>query len=225
MIPIFIGYDTRETIAYHVCVNSIIRHSSSFLGFHPLAPNTIKSYQESHSDGSNNFIYSRFLIPHLMGYKGWALFIDGDMLVRSDITELWNMRDDTKAVMVVKHDYKTRMAEKYLGAKNENYPRKNWSSVILWNCGHDANRAVTPEFVQNATGAQVHRFTWLSDDLIGDLPIEWNWLPDEFGHNDDAKLLHFTLGVPCFHDFAMSPMADEWHRERIYTEYSLQKGL
>jgi hypothetical protein len=225
MIPIFIGYDTRETIAYHVCTNSIIRHSSSLLGFHPLAPNTIKSYQESHGDGSNNFIYSRFLIPHLMDYKGWALFIDGDMLVRSDITELWNMRDDTKAVMVVKHDYKTRMTEKYLGAKNENYPRKNWSSVILWNCGHEANRVVTPDFVQNATGAQVHRFTWLPDELIGDLPIEWNWLPDEFGHNDNAKLLHFTLGAPCFHDFATSPMADEWHRERIHVDYALQKGI
>lgn len=225
MIPVFIGYDTRETVAYHVCANSIIRHSSSLVGLHPLAPNTIKTYEEKHTDGSNNFIYSRFLIPHLMNYNGWAIFLDGDMLVREDITELWNMRDESKAVMVVKHDYKTRLTEKYLGAKNENYPRKNWSSVILWNCGHEANRVVTPEFVQNATGAQVHRFTWLHDDLIGELPIEWNWLPDEFGRNDNAKLLHFTLGTPCFHDFATSPMADEWHREKIYTDYSLQRGM
>lgn len=225
MIPVFIGYDTRETVAYHVCANSIIRHSSSLVGLHPLAPNTIKTYEEKHTDGSNNFIYSRFLIPHLMYYNGWAIFLDGDMLIREDITELWNMRDESKAVMVVKHDYKTRLTEKYLGAKNENYPRKNWSSVILWNCGHEANRVVTPEFVQNATGAQVHRFTWLHDDLIGELPIEWNWLPDEFGRNDDAKLLHFTLGTPCFHDFATSPMADEWHREKIYTDYSLQRGM
>lgn len=225
MIPIFIGYDTRETVAYHVCANSVIRHSTSLLSFHPLAPNNLKTYQETHTDGSNNFIYSRFLIPHLMEYKGWAIFLDGDMLIRDDITELWNMRDESKAVMVVKHDYKTRMTEKYLGAKNENYPRKNWSSVILWNCGHPANRVVTPDFVSAATGAQVHRFTWLSDELIGELPIEWNWLPDEFGKNENAKLLHYTLGTPCFHEFATTPMGDEWHRERILTDYSQQRGL
>jgi len=158
----------------------------------------LSGYEEKHTDGSNHFIYSRFLIPHLMNYKGWALFLDGDMILRDDITELWNMRDESKAVMVVKHDYKTRMTEKYLGAKNENYPRKNWSSVILWNCGHEANRGVTPEFVQNSTGAQVHRFTWLDDSLIGELPIVWNWLPDEFGENKHAKL---------------------------YMDYSLQRGL
>jgi lipopolysaccharide biosynthesis glycosyltransferase len=225
MIPVFIGYDARESVAYHVCTNSIIRHSSSLVSLHPLALHNLKGYEEKHTDGSNHFIYSRFLIPHLMGYKGWAIFLDGDMILRDDITELWNLRDESKAVMVVKHDYKTRLTEKYLGARNENYPRKNWSSVILWNCGHEANRVVTPEFVSNATGAQVHRFTWLTDDLIGELPIEWNWLPDEFGVNTEAKLLHFTLGTPCFHDFADSPMAEEWHRERIYTDYSQQHGL
>lgn len=225
MIPIFIGYDSRESTAYHVCANSIIRQSSAPVSLNPLSLNLLKGYEEKHTDGSNHFIYSRFLIPHFMDYKGWAIFMDGDMILRDDVVKLWEMRDDSKAVMVVKHDYKTRLTEKYLGAKNENYPRKNWSSVILWNCGHEANRVVTPEFVSNATGAQVHRFTWLSDDLIGELPIEWNWLPDEFGENKDAKLLHFTLGTPCFHDFADSPMASEWHRERIFMDYSLQHGM
>jgi hypothetical protein len=225
MIPIFIGYDKREAAAYHVCANSIIRNATSPISLNPLSLNLLKGYEEKHSDGSNHFIYSRFLIPHLMGYKGWAIFMDGDMILRDDITKLWDMRDESKAVMVVKHDYKTRMTEKYLGSKNENYPRKNWSSVILWNCGHEENRIVTTDFVSNATGAQVHRFTWLEDSLIGELPIEWNWLPDEFGKNEDAKLLHFTLGTPCFHDFADSPMAEEWHRERIYTDYSQQHGL
>jgi lipopolysaccharide biosynthesis glycosyltransferase len=225
MIPIFIGYDTREAIAYHVCSNSIIRHSTEMVSLHPLSLNLLAGYEEQHTDGSNHFIYSRFLIPSLMNYKGWALFIDGDMILRDDISKLWNMRDESKAVMVVKHDYKTRMTEKYLGAKNENYPRKNWSSVILWNCGHEANRTVTPQFVQSATGAQVHRFTWLDDDLIGELPIEWNWLPDEFGENKDAKLLHYTLGTPCFHDFADTPMGNEWHRENIYTNYAEQINM
>jgi hypothetical protein len=225
MINIFIGYDHREAIAYHVCANSIIRHSSKPVSLTPLALKNMQDYEEKHTDGSNQFIYSRFIVPHLMEYKGWAIFMDGDMLLRDDIKKLWALRDETKAVMVVKHNYKTKLSEKYLGAKNEDYPRKNWSSVILWNCGHPANAVVTPEFVQNATGAQVHRFTWLDDSLIGDLPIEWNWLPDEFGANHDAKLLHYTLGTPSFHDFATTPMGDEWHRERIYTDYCLQRNL
>lgn len=226
MIPIFIGYDQRETIAYHVCTNSIIRHSSTPLAISPLALNTLEGYEEKHNDGSNHFIYSRFLIPHLMDYKGWAIFMDGDMILRDDITELWNMRDDSKAVMVVKHDYKTKMAEKYMGAKNENYPRKNWSSVILWNCGHEANKTVTPEYVQNATGAQVHRFSWLDDELIGEIPTEWNWLDIEYDHNPNAKLIHYTLGLPGFVEFAdKGSFADEWHREAMYTKYIAQRGM
>ena len=226
MIPVFIGYDPREAIAYHVCSNSIIRRTSTPVSTTALALNTIKEYQETHTDGSNQFIYSRFLVPHLMNYTGWAIFIDGDMILRDDITKLWELRDETKAVMVVKHDYKTKMSEKYLGAKNDNYPRKNWSSVILWNCGHPSNAAITPAFVQGATGAQVHRFTWLTDDLIGELPKEWNWLDVEYDHNVDAKLVHYTLGTPCFNEFADSgDFANEWHRERIYTEYCLQRNL
>jgi len=192
MINIFIGYDPREAIAYHVCTNSIIRRSSQPVALNPLALNALKGYDEKHTDGSNHFIYSRFLVPHLMNYKGWAIFIDGDMIVRDDINELWEMRDDTKAVMVVKHDYQTKMAEKYLGA----------------------------------TGAQVHRFTWLTDDLIGELPKEWNWLDVEYDWNPHAKLVHYTLGTPCFHEFSdQGNFANEWHKERIYTEYCLQRGL
>jgi hypothetical protein len=111
---------------------------------------------------------------------------------------------------------------KYLGSRNQDYPRKNWSSVVLWNCGHPANTAVTPQFIETATGAQLHRFTWLDDSQIGELPIEWNWLPDEFGPNEDAKLLHFTLGTPCFHEYADTPMSSEWHRERMLMDYSDQ---
>jgi lipopolysaccharide biosynthesis glycosyltransferase len=147
--------------------------------------------------------------------------------MRGDVKELWDMRDETKAVQVVQHDYKTKMEEKYLGAKNENYPRKNWSSVILFN--NALCKKLTPEFVQNATGAELHRFYWTgSDDLVGALPAEWNWLDIEYDYNPDAKLVHYTLGTPCFHDFAAregSSFAAEWHRERIYTEYSKQVNL
>lgn len=225
MIPIFIGYDPREAVAYHVCANSIIRQSSQPVAFSPLALNILNDYKEEHTDGSNHFIYSRFLVPHLMGYNGWAIFMDGDMLVRDDIVNLWNLREEDKAVMVVKHKYLTKMTTKYLGAKNENYPCKNWSSVILWNCAHPKNKIVTPEFIQKSTGAQLHRFTWLDPALVGQLPAEWNWLPDEYGANPGAKLCHYTLGTPSFHEFATTPMGNEWHRERIYTDYCQQHDL
>lgn len=222
MIPIFIGYDPREAVAYHVCTNSIIRHATQPVSLTPLALNNLAGYSETHADGSNQFIYSRFLVPHLMSYRGWAIFMDGDMILRSDIAALWALRDESKAVMCVHHDYKTQAQDKYLGAKNADYPRKNWSSVVLWNCGHPSNRVLTPAFVEKATGAQLHRFTWLDDQLIGEIPITWNWLPDELGANAEAKLLHWTLGTPCFHEYANAPMAAEWHRERMLANYSLQ---
>lgn len=225
MINIFIGYDNRESIAYHVCVNSIIRTSTTPVAITPLALTTLPEYSDAQTDGSNQFIYSRFLVPSLMGYTGWAICIDGDMILRNDLTELWNLRDESKAVQVVKHNYITKSSKKYLGSLNQNYPRKNWSSVILWNCGHPSNRTVTPEFINNSTGSALHRFSWLLDTDIGELPIEWNWLPDEFGLNTDAKLLHFTLGTPCFQDFATTEMANEWHQEYIYTTYCLQHKL
>lgn len=222
-LRIFVGYDPRESTAYHVLCNSIIRHSTIPVSFHPLALKNMTSFysDKNHTDGSNQFIYSRFLVPYLSNYEGWSLFVDGDMLVRSDVADLFNFMDEEKSCIVVKHDYKTKMEEKYLGAKNENYPRKNWSSVILFN--NALCKQLTPEFVQNATGAELHRFYWTGDDnLIGELPIEWNWLSQEFGVNEDAKLVHYTLGTPSFFDFAKGEMADEWHRERQFTEYSEQ---
>jgi len=225
MIPIFVGFDPREAVAYHVFTNSIIRHSSKPVSISPLALKNLEGYSENHSDGSNQFIYSRFLVPHLMGFEGWAIFADGDMLLRSDLNELWELRDESKAVMVVKHDYETRRSIKYLGSPNQNYPRKNWSSVVLWNCGHELNKGLTPNFISNSTGAELHRFTWLPDEVIGELPIEWNWLPDEFGQNSDAKLLHFTLGTPCFFQSGDEPMANEWHSERMLTNHSDQVAL
>ncbi len=223
-IPVFVGYDPREAIAYHVCANSIIRNSSQPVAIVPVALNLFGDYSETHTDGSNHFIYTRFLVPYLCDFSGHAIFIDGDMIVRGDIAELWAQRDATKDVQVVKHDYKTRMPVKYLGAKNEDYPRKNWSSVILWNCASFPNRKLTPDFVQHATGSELHRFSWLDDTRIGELPREWNWLPDEYGPNADAKLLHYTLGTPCFQEFADTPQGNEWHRERILTEYCQQRN-
>lgn len=214
MIRIFCGYDPREPVAYHACVSSIIRHSSEPVSITPLYLPMMREYTEAHTDGSNQFIYSRFLVPHMCDYKGHAIYIDGDMIVNGDIAELWALRDTYSGVQVVKHDYKTKRNTKYLGAKNEDYPRKNWSSVILWNCAHFPNRRLTPDYISEHDGAHLHRFAWLDDDRIGELPPEWNWLVDEYPHNDQAKLLHYTLGTPCFDAFAGCDHAIEWHQER-----------
>lgn len=215
MIPIYIGYDgNAEPIAYHACANSIIRHSSEPVSIIPLnLSNFKKFYSEKHIDGSNAFIYSRFLVPYLQGWNGHAIFMDGDMIVRGDIAELWAMRSHWDAVQVIKHDYETTAPVKYLGAPNVNYPRKNWSSVILWNCGHYANRKLTPEFVQEQPGSVLHRFQWIPDERIGELPKDWGWLETEYPANYEAKLIHYTLGTPCFADYAKSDTSMYWHEE------------
>ena len=217
MLKIFIGYDPKEAVAYHTCVNSIIRHASAPISIIPLALNLLPSYNETHTDGSNNFTYTRFLVPRLADNQGWAIYIDGDMILKEDITKLYELREDDKAVMVVKHDYKTKSSIKYLGSKNLDYPRKNWSSVILWNCGHPKNLMLTPTYIKNTSGEFIHRFCWLDDTDIGGLPIEWNWLPDEHGVNQDANLLHYTLGTPCFDGRGNAPMSNFWHAEYLNT--------
>ena len=222
-IPVFVGYDPREAIAYHVCANSIIRNASAPVAIIPVALNLFTDYKETHGDNSNHFVYTRFLVPYLMDFRGRAIFIDGDMVVRGDIIELYESLQTAHDVAVVKHDYKTRMPVKYMGAPNEDYPRKNWSSVIVWDCQSYPNRRLTPDFVQKQPGSFLHRFSWIDDDRIQALPPEWNWLPDELGENTEAKLLHYTLGTPCFREFADTTQAAEWHKERALTDYCQQR--
>ena len=217
MIRIAIGFDQREAVAYHTFCQSILEKASAPVSFTPLVLGALKGFSETHTDGSNAFIYSRFLTPWLMEFNGWAIFADGDMICLDDVAKLWALRDETKAVQVVQHNYQTKAHDKYLGNKNENYPRKNWSSVILWNCAHPKHKILTPEFVMQQTGAFLHRFTWLDDSEVGALPKEWNWLTTEYEDNYQASLLHYTLGTPCFKDYANSEMSDVWHQahERI----------
>lgn len=210
MIRAFVGYDPREVVACNVFQHSVLKHATQPVAFIPLAATVVG--KDQHTDGSNDFIYSRFLTPYLCDYIGWAIFADGDMLCRDDIAKLWALRDPTKAVQVVKHEYTTRHPVKYLGAKNESYPRKNWSSVILWNCNHPAHAALTPDKVAASTGSYLHRFSWLEDKDIGELPAEWNWLVTEYPKLESAKLVHYTLGAPCFGGYHYCDYADEWHQ-------------
>lgn len=215
MIRLFVGYDSREAVAYHTFCHSVIERSSAPISITPLALRNLSDYTEGHTDGSNDFIYSRFLVPYLCNFSGWAVFADGDMLCLSDIAELWDLRDPTKAVQVVQHDYQTCEKTKYLGAKNEDYPRKNWSSVIIWNCNHPANRVLTPEFVAGQTGAFLHRFGWVEDFSIGELPVDWNWLAIEYPElkRHMPKLVHYTLGTPCFEGYHNRDFAKRWYEE------------
>ena len=210
-IKIVVGFDQREAIAYHTFSQSVLEKSSLPVLFLPLSINTLKGYKETHNDKSNDFVYSRFLTPYLHNFEGWAIFVDGDMVCQSDIKELWDLRDETKALQVVMHDYKTKFNQKYLGNTNENYPRKNWSSLILWNCSHPKHKVLTPDFISSQTGKYLHRFSWLDDEDIGELPIDWNWLAIEYPDNPKAKIIHYTLGTPCFKDYRNSEMAVTWH--------------
>lgn len=221
MINLFVGFDPREAVAYHVFCNSIIQNTSVPVQITPLVLSQLQEFNERHDDRSNDFVYSRFLTPYLSDFKGWTIFADGDMICQGDLKELIDMADPSKAVMVVKHDYQTKATQKYLGNINENYPRKNWSSVILWNCDHPKHKILTPDFVSKQTGKFLHRFSWLDDQDIGELPLEWNWLASEYRVNREAKLIHFTLGTPCFKDYKNSDMADIWYH---YYDLS-QKGF
>ena len=209
-VKIYIGFDQRESVAYHTFVQSLIDHASIPLDITPLAVKTLKGYEEKHEDKSNDFVYSRFLTPFLNDFEGWAIFADGDMICQKDIKELLDLKDDSKALQVVKHDYKTKANQKYLGNINQDYPRKNWSSVILWNCKHPKHKILTPDFIANQTGKYLHRFSWLENGDIGELPKEWNWLATEYPNNEQANIIHYTLGTPCFKDYRKTEMADIW---------------
>ena len=207
MIRIFAGYDERETQGYETFCASVKQYASQSF--------EINRVSGDQRDGTNAFTYARFVIPQLCDYKGWALFMDGsDMLMRADVAELWALRDENYAVQVVKHDYKTKHPRKYIGtemeADNLDYPRKNWSSLVLWNCAHLENKRITEKFVRFAGGSFLHRFAWIPDRLIGELPIEWNWLVKEYPYNAAAKVAHFTLGIPSFTNYQDCDYSNEW---------------
>lgn len=219
MIPLYVGFDPREAAAYHVFCQSVLEHASVPVAFIPLHGPFLSDF-DGQRDGSNAFIYSRYLIPYLSGYTGWAMFADGDMLLMSDLADIWAKRDDKYAVQVVKHDYKTKHYWKYVGTPltnaNVDYPRKNWSSVVLWNCGHPANRILSREVVTEVGGSFLHQFKWLKDEEIGSLDVEWNHLVGEYP-KAAAKIVHYTLGVPGFKHYSACDFSDEWKatRERM----------
>lgn len=206
MLRLFVGFDNREAVGFHTFVQSVIEKTSVPIQITPLTG--------EQRDGTNSFTYARFLVPYLCNYQGYALFVDGtDMLLLEDLAELWAEREPGYAVKVIKHNYETKHPVKYVGteleASNQDYPRKNWSSVILWDCASYLNRQLTPEFIDQQSGSYLHRFEWLPDDRIGSLPPEWNVLVGEEPVTD-AKLLHYTLGIPAFSHYASWDGSEQW---------------
>ena len=219
MINIFIGYDSKEKVAYNVLSHSIIQNSTKPVAITPIALNNLKDdfVRERNALSSTEFSFSRFMIPHLMNYQGWALFMDCDMILLTDIQELFDQADDKYAVMCVHHDYTPREGMKMDGQKQVLYPRKNWSSVMLFNCGHPSNKKISSSVVNdtNITGKYLHRFSWLQDSEVGQLSHEWNWLTDWYKEPQDGKpkLLHYTEGGPWFENYRDCDYHKEWKLE------------
>jgi len=213
MINIFIGYDSKEKSAFNVLSYSILKNSTKPVAITPIYLNNIKDdfVRERNNLSSTEFSFSRFIIPHLMNYQGWALFMDCDMMMRTDINELWRLRDDRYAVQVCKHDYEPKTDTKFLGQVQTKYEKKNWSSFMLMNCKKCTQ--LTPDYVNKASGLELHQFKWLeSDELIGDLPLDWNWLVGEYDYKPEAKNIHFTEGGPWFKSYENVDYADEWFK-------------
>lgn len=213
---IYIGYDSTEPIAYHVLVSSILRHASIPVSIIPLARQALgRLYTRPRaSNEATEFSLTRFLVPYLSHYEGYSLFMDCDMLMQVDILDLWLelLAYPGKSVWCCKHDYVPKALTKFDGHEQTKYPRKNWSSFMVFDNSKCAN--LTPGYVNTASGLELHRLHWLESDAeIGALPLDWNWLVGEYAPNRYAKVLHYTNGTPCFDDYATCDQSDVWWDE------------
>jgi len=223
-LKVFIGYDPQEPIALHVLAHSILRRASCPVEIAPLVQAQLRAQgvytRERGPTESTEFSLTRFLVPYLSGFHGWSVFMDCDMLCRVDLAFLQAaemgigddlVREIDKTVLVCQHSYEPQPGAKFLGHAQTVYPRKNWSSFMVFN--NARCRALSPAYVNAATGLELHRFLWTTDDAIGALPLEWNWLVGEYPANPRAKILHYTLGGPWFRDYAHGDHATDWFAE------------
>jgi hypothetical protein len=215
-LRIFIGWDSQEPIAFSVLADSILRRASVPVSITPLCLSSLRRLytRERGPTESTEFSMTRFLVPYLSEYRGLSLFMDCDMLCQTDILALlmYQLADPGRAVYVVRHDYTPREGTKFLGHVQTSYPRKNWSSFMLFD--NARCQALTPEYVNTATGLELHRFNWTDDDAIGSLPLDWNHLVGEYNPDPDAKVLHWTLGGPWFDAYHNCEHADLWFAAR-----------
>lgn len=219
---VYMGFDKREVDAFNVAKFSLERRASCATKVIPLVASDLSAQGYLHrtvaiqngqmwdviseAPQSTEFAISRFLTPILhkrqTGTSGWALFVDCDILFLADIAELLPLLDDKYAVMCVKHKYAPKTEAKMDAQMQTLYARKNWSSVMAFNCDHPSNSKLTIELVNSLPGRDMHRFFWLQDHEIGALPKEWNTLIGEEGYDiETAKIAHYTRGGPWFEDY------------------------
>ena len=216
----YIGYDSKEDIAYRICKQSLLRNSSIKIKVLSLKLHELitKGFYKRAVDplASTEFTYSRFLVPSLMGYNGWAVFCDCDFLFFEDVSKLFKNLSDDKAVYCVKHDYTPKERHKMDGQQQTIYPRKNWSSFIVFNCSHPSNKKLTVEEANKQPGSFLHQFKWLKDDEIGSLDERWNWLEGWTSkHNKTSPFaIHYTRGGPWFEEWQDVEFADLWIKEK-----------
>jgi lipopolysaccharide biosynthesis glycosyltransferase len=217
---IYIGWDQREPIAYDVARYSLERRASIPVAVQPIKLDELRArglYGRGEDPlASTEFTYSRFLTPTLAGFKGWALFCDCDFLWLGDIAGLAAYAKGDKAIYCVHHDYTPKETTKMDGKVQTSYPRKNWSSLMLFNCEHPSVKKLTPEVVNRESGAYLHRMQWAADDEIAELPVEWNWLEgwNEKPAKGTPKAVHFTRGGPWFAQWQNVDYGDLWLAER-----------
>jgi lipopolysaccharide biosynthesis glycosyltransferase len=217
-MKVFVGYDPREDIAYQVCKHSILSKQPE-ADVRPLIQKDLRNAgwytRPVDKLASTEFTFTRFLVPELADFKGWAVFMDCDMILTTDIKELFDQADDRYAVMCVQHDYKVKEGTKMDGQKQTIYPRKNWSSVVLFNCAHPSNARLTQDMVNDTelNGAYFHRFSWLKDEEIGELDHTWNYLVGVYDDIDKPKLIHYTEGGPWFENYRNCEFHSEWKQE------------
>ena len=217
MLNVFVGYDEREHEAWEVCRYSINKHCPDAIVKAVVQQDLREKgmYTREKDSSSTEFSLTRFLVPHLMGYEGYAVFMDCDMLWTTDINRLFLRREHEYAVKVVKHNHQPASSIKMDNQKQTHYPRKNWSSVMLFNCGHEKNKNLTPEVVNSVQPSFLHRFEWLRDELIGELPITFNFLVDYYKKLPDNILpsnIHFTSGGPWFDEYKDCDYSELWFK-------------
>lgn len=221
MRRIYIGADPKEQRSYDVCERSILFRSEG-VDIIPLDQDALRKaglFRRTTKEGvdwidrkpfSSEFTFTRFLIPMLNQYRGWALFCDADMMFRADVNELFDLADEKYAVMCVKHKQESDYGVKKMGAVQEGYNRKNWSSLVLWNCAHPSNQNLTVDDVSLKPGRWLHGFQWLKDEEIGGLPEEWNWLEGHSATTVQPKNVHYTRGAPWMPGYENSAYSQEW---------------
>ena len=224
---VFVGWVSREDIAYQVCKFSINDRDTGNHEVMPLKLHELREqgiiWRENDPKASTEVTFTRFLIPHLMNYNGWGVFCDCDFLFQADIRDLFRLLDRQYAVQVVKHDYTPKESVKMDGQVQEAYPRKNWSSLILFNCDHISNRVLDLEMINTKDPGFLHRFSWLKDEEIGKLPFHWNYLEGWY-KSDDARAVHYTRGGPWFPDWQHVDYAEEWFAEFEAYSRSIEKS-